>query len=104
MIVTSFFPGRIRLRAPVFKDRELFEKARSIIENGTDAVNSIENNPLNGSVLITYSPEKLPLDKLAGLQDFFLKLGKKAEHYTPDDKEEVMKMLEDFEEISKKWK
>ncbi len=101
MIVTSFFPGRIRLRAPVFKDTQLFERAKSIIQSSTDAVKTIEHNPVNGSVLITYSPEKIPVEKLSGLKDFLTRLQHKAEHYTPDDKEAVMLMLDEFEEITR---
>lgn len=103
MIVTSFFPGRIRLRAPVFRDTEIFERAKSIIQSSTDAVKTIERNPVNGSVLITYSPEKIPVEKLAGLKTFFERLQHKAEHYTPEDKGPLMEMLNEFEQITRTW-
>ena len=67
-MITSFFPGRIRLRAPVFKDLNLVAKARSILAK-SDAIKKIEHNPVTGSVLIEYYPSKVPMEKLlpAGL-------------------------------------
>lgn len=70
-MITSFFPGRIRLRAPVFKDTVLVERALSVIKKVPGFIN-IENNLVTGSVLIHYDPEKVPQEKLLGLKDFFI--------------------------------
>lgn len=53
MIVTSFFPGRIRLRANIFKDSEIYEKALSILKSeDNDSIINIQHNQITGSVLI----------------------------------------------------
>ena len=41
MIVTSFFPGRIRLRANIFKDSEIYEKALDICKTHSELVEVI---------------------------------------------------------------
>ena len=103
MMVTSFFPGRIRLRAPIFKDQALFKRAEGIIIKATDAIKRLENNPLTGSVLIEYDIKKLPLEKLASMQDFFAKLGKEAEKFSEENRSVIEKMLDEFEESLSKW-
>ncbi|MCR4822724.1 MAG: hypothetical protein K5873_07620 [Treponema sp.] len=97
-MITSFFPGRVRLRAPVFKDDELVEKARSILEK-SDAVKNIEHNPLTGSVLIEYHPSKVPMAKLLPMQDFFIRLAKEAENFDPGKKEKISSMLDQLKDI-----
>ena len=47
-MITSFFPGRIRLRAPVFKDKILVEKAIQILKK-FPALKNLEHNPLTGN-------------------------------------------------------
>ena len=31
-MITSFFPGRVRLRAPIFKEEDLVAQARDILQ------------------------------------------------------------------------
>ena len=76
-MITSFFPGRVRLRAPIFKETDLVEKARAILSK-SDAVKNIETNPVTGSVLIEYNPAKVPMEKLLPMQDFFCKSCKRS--------------------------
>ncbi len=104
MLVTSFFPGRIRLRAPIFKDEELCKKAMEIISK-SDAVKNIQHNVTTGSILLEYDPKKVPMEKLVPMQDFFVKLGKKAEKYDGSEKirAEIKEMLSDLENIVKSW-
>ena len=97
-MITSFFPGRVRLRAPVFKEADLVEKARSILEK-SDAVKKIEHNPLTGSVLIEYTPDKIPMEKLLPMQDFFTRLAKEAQHFDGSNREKILSMLEELEGI-----
>lgn len=99
MLVTSFFPGRIRLRAPIFKDAELYQKARRILEklDENGAIKRLDHNPTTGSVLIEYETKKLPMEKLTGMQEFFTKLGNEAERYSSENRTKICSMLEDFE-------
>ena len=96
-MITSFFPGRIRLRAPVFKQEDLVEKAKKILEK-FDAVKNIEHNPVTGSVLIEYEPDKVPMEKLLPMQDFFTQLANEAQNFdgTETSKAKIAEMLEEF--------
>lgn len=104
MIITSFFPGRVRLRAPVFKNDELCEKAKRILSK-SDSVKKIEHNPLTGSILLEYDVKKVPMENLLPMQDFFMKLGKEAERYdgTEAGHKKIVSMLDELESIITKW-
>ena len=97
-MITSFFPGRVRLRAPIFKDADLVKKACSILEKNA-AVKKIENNFLTGSVLIEYYPDKVPMQKLLPMQDFFTALAKEANHFDGSNRQKIFSMLEELEGI-----
>ena len=79
-MITSFFPGRVRLRAPIFKEEDLVAQARDILQKSA-AVKKIEHNPVTGSVLIEYEPSKVPMEKLLPMQDFFTNLANQALHF-----------------------
>ena len=51
MIVSSFFPGRIRLRNDVFKDDDIFSALYSAVGSHS-AVKKVERNERTGSVLV----------------------------------------------------
>lgn len=93
MMVTSFFPGRVRLRAPVFKEEALVEKAIEILRK-FPALKNIENNLLTGSVLIEYQADKVPMEKLLPLRDFFMDLAKEAEGFDGTNRGKIFEMLE----------
>ena len=104
-MITGFFPGRIRLRAPVFKDTTITERALSILKAPTlsSIIKEIEHNPVTGSVLITYHPTKVPIAKLRPLLPFFKKLGKEAETYSEKNKAVILAMLDELEGYVKNW-
>lgn len=81
MIVSSFFPGRIRLRNDVFKDDDIFSALYSAVGSHS-AVKKVERNERTGSVLVEYISENLPMEKLLALKDEFFALGKLAESYS----------------------
>ena len=58
MIVSSFFPGRIRLRNDVFKDDDIFSALYSAVGSHS-AVKKVERNERTGSVLVEYISENL---------------------------------------------
>lgn len=101
MIVTSFFPGRIRLRSSVFKDKEIYEKAYKIINlHAENSVTKIERNVITGSVLVEYEPSKIPLAKLEKLKDFFFQLNDEAERFnsTEASRQKILTLLKMIEE------
>ena len=104
-MITGFFPGRIRLRAPVFKDTAITERALSILQAPalSSIVKAIDHNPVTGSVLITYNPTKVPMAKLTPLLPFFIKLGKEAETYSEKNKADILAMLDELEGYVKNW-
>lgn len=104
MIVTSFFPGRIRLRAPVFKDEGLCQKAMKILSE-SDAVKNVQHNLITGSILLEYDPKKVPMEKLVSMQNFFVELGKQAEEYDGSQEicQVIIRSLDELESIVKTW-
>ena len=99
-MITSFFPGRVRLRAEVFKEADLVSKARTILEK-SDAVKKIETNPVTGSVLIEYNPAKVPMEKLISMQEFFSCLAREAQkcNITDSSRRNISKMLDELARI-----
>ena len=95
-MITSFFPGRVRLRAEVFKEEDLVEKAKSILQK-SDAIKTIECNLQTGSVLIEYYVNKVPMEKLTSMQDFFMQLANEAQHFNGKNKQKIISMLDEFE-------
>lgn len=57
MLVSSFFPGRVRLCAPIFKDDEICEKTLVILQ-ASDAVKRGGRNPVAESILLLYDTKK----------------------------------------------
>ena len=97
-MITSFFPGRVRLRAAIFKESDLVEKALAILSK-SDAVKNIETNPVTGSVLIEYNPAKVPMEKLLPMQDFFARLAAEAQRFDgkAESREKISEMLSSLE-------
>lgn len=101
-MITSFFPGRIRLRAAVFKDDDLCAKAMEILRM-SDAVKSVERNAVTGSVLLRYDPGKVPLEKLAEMQGFLARLASEAERFGDGNRQEIGRMLDELAETVSGW-
>lgn len=104
-MITGFFPGRIRLRAPVFKDSGITERALSILKAPplSSIIKDIEHNPVTGSVLIKYHPTKVPIAKLTSLLPFFKKLEKEAKNYSEKNRAAILAMLDELEGYVKTW-
>lgn len=101
-MITSFFPGRIRLREEVFKDPIIVEEAIKILKS-SDAIKSVENNYRTGSVLLEYEPSKVPMDKLKPLIPFFEELRKLTVCYSEKKRPELLAKLKEFEKIVSTW-
>lgn len=102
MMVTSFFPGRIRLRESVFKDSVIVEECIRILKT-SDAVLNITNNYVTGSVLLEYDPDKVPAQKLEPLIPFLKDLERLAHNYTVKKRAVIMDRLRELSQIIAQW-
>lgn len=104
-MITSFFPGHIRLRSPIFKDKDITERALLMLKapSLSSILKKIEHNPLAGSVLVTYHPNKLPIAHLTPLLPFFKKLEQEVSIYSEKNKPLILSMLDELEGYIKKW-
>ena len=103
-MITGFFPGRIRLRAPIFKDEDIAKRALSILQHPalSSIIKNIEHNLVTGSVLLKYHPTKVPITKLRPLLPVFQKLEKEAKNYSEKNKPVILAMLDELEEYVKR--
>ena len=62
-MITSFIPGRIRFRSPIFQDSDIYSAVFPIIKNLRE-ITSFSYNQKTGSLLVQYDPEKIPVEKL----------------------------------------
>lgn len=77
--ISSFIDGRVRLRHPALKDPSLAEAACSVL-SGVEGVESVQANPVTGSLLLFYNPKKLSKEALLELAKEGLALLPKGEH------------------------
>ncbi|MCR5217466.1 HMA2 domain-containing protein [Treponema sp.] len=97
MNVSSFFPGRIRIRDEVLKDGEISAALRAAIENH-EAIKNIDHNLRTGSVLIEYHVSKLPVEKLMTFQKELLELQKLCDRYNGSDKSAILLKIGELKE------
>ena len=104
-MITGFFPGRIRLRASVFKDNAITERALSILKGPalSSIIKDIEDNTVTGRVLLKYHPTKVPIAKLRPLFPLFQKLEKEAQISSEKHKPVILAMLDELEGYNKNW-
>ncbi len=95
-IVSSYFPGRVRLRSPFLRDSDLRCAVIDAIEelgfSGTYKVNED-----TGSVLVQYDPDQLTgniIEALRPMVNEMAKLRMKVEYYTPKDKAFLLSEIE----------
>jgi hypothetical protein len=85
--IVSHFPGRLRVRAEAFRDRERGDAAAEALR-GEDGVLTADATPLTGSLLVTYEARRVQLPWLVQLIVRIANLdGIEADHdgkpYTP---------------------
>lgn len=89
MIVSSYFPGRIRLRSPALLDADI-QNAVVRAAKKFPQIHTLSVNEKTGSVLIGYDPEKVDVDKCAHLSADVRTLGGMIEFYTEQKKERII--------------
>ena len=66
--ITSFIDGRVRLRHPALKQREIADMAAASL-GAVDGVTEVKVNPVTGSLQLFYDPEVLSREKLLKLAE-----------------------------------
>ena len=95
--VTSYFPGRIRLRAPFLKDQDIAGAMMDVVR-ASGLSDQLTYNPRTGSVLVEYCPERLPdPELLRPLIPSALELKDKLLFYSPRNKEMIISAIKELE-------
>lgn len=95
MVVSSFFPGRIRLRALLLQDADICAALKTALEQ-QPAVHKVEYSTHTGSILIEYESDKLPIKKLHALKDELAELKLLCDAYSEKQKPAVLKKIRSF--------
>lgn len=97
MIVSSIFPGHLRLRTPVLKEADVLQVLIDI-SNKYSIITNFEHNIKTGSVLIEYDEKKLSVDKLLKFKEKVLYLNKLCECYSfQKNKSEIIDLLKSLD-------
>lgn len=96
-IVSSYFPGRIRLRAAILKDAAIVEALLKALE-GNSAIKSTQWNPKTGSLLVEYDSNVIKPEKLAFLIPEVKHLQRKVLFYSEKNRAELLAELPIFKE------
>lgn len=100
MIVTSFFEGRVRLKASLFKNSEISKQIYNIL-TASKAVENITINETTGSMLIEYSPSKIPILKLKKAMPYFEKIKEIYEVYGDESVPEILLIIKEMDNFFK---
>ncbi len=101
-MITSFLPGRVRLRSAAFKDPKIVQEIERIF-TASPFVQGIEHNPVSGSLLLHYDAKKVPFDKLNSVKPVFDIINTEAAHYTVEKRGLVLELLGDLERAIISW-
>ncbi len=96
MIVSSFFEGRVRLKAPLFKNQEINQQITKMLLP-LKYVKNITINEVTGSILIEYHPSKLPILKLKKFIPYLEKIKEIYEIYGLEAIPEILLILKELE-------
>ena len=100
-IVTSFIPGRIRLRHRMFRDDDIAGALIALFK-ASGIVTGVERNPETGSILITYRADVIPsADLLAKTFAIYIpelaRLKFRIMYYTPEDNSCILSAIKKAE-------
>ena len=100
-IVTSFIPGRIRLRSRIFRDDDIASAFTSLLD-ATEIVTGIERNANTGSFLVSYRAECIPsAENLIRFASTYMpqlaRLKFRIMYYTPEDKSCILSAIKKAE-------
>ena len=92
MIISSYFPGHIRIRDRILKDPDIAQ-ALTALGTAQSYVHHLQINPTSCSILIEYDPQRLPIARIASMRDLLLHAKELCDFYTPRKKEEILQII-----------
>lgn len=101
MIVSSFFEGRVRLKAAIFKNNEICRQIENMLLH-SNAIENISINETTGSMLIEYSPSKIPLLKIKKAMPYFEKIKEMYEIYGDESVPEILSIIKEMDKFFQK--
>lgn len=100
MIISSFFEGRVRLKAPLFKNNDICNEISNILLN-TNGVENVTINNTTGSILIEYNPVKIPLLKIKKAMPYFEKIKEMYDEYEDEAIADILLIIKEMEKLFK---
>lgn len=98
MIVSSFFEGRVRLKASLFKNNDISNQIKNMLL-ASNAVKKVTVNEITGSMLIEYFPSKIPLLKIKKAIPYFEKIKVIYEIYGNDAVPEILSIIKEMDKF-----
>ena len=89
MMQINYFPGRLRLRDPALRDEAIRTAALAVLHSICPAADP-KYNEKTGSVLITYDPDSVPLERLQTLVPDLQKLRQKLAVYSEKNRDDIL--------------
>ena len=98
----NYFPGRLRLRDPALRDEAIRTAAIAALKSiSDDAV--CECKEKTGSVLITYDPARVPIERLETLVPYLQKLWQKIAVYSEKNRNDILSDIAQIRSIIDSW-
>ena len=98
----NYFPGRLRLRDPALRDEAIRTAALAVLHSICPAADP-KYNEKTGSVLITYDPDSVPLERLQTLVPDLQKLRQKIAVYSEKNRDDILSDIARIRSIIDSW-
>ena len=102
MMQINYFPGRLRLRDPALRDEAIRTAALAVLHSICPAADP-KYNEKTGSVLITYDPDSVPLERLQTLVPDLQKLRQKIAVYSENNRDDILSDIARIRSIIDSW-
>ena len=102
MMQINYFPGRLRLRDPALRDEAIRTAALAVLHSICPAADP-KYNEKTGSVLITYDPDSVPLERLQTLVPDLQKLRQKLAVYSEKNRDDILSDIARIRSIIDSW-
>ncbi|MGI5056213.1 HMA2 domain-containing protein [Treponema socranskii] len=102
MMQINYFPGRLRLRDPALRDEAIRSAALDVLHSICPAADP-KYNEKTGSVLITYDPDGVPLERLQTLVPVLKKLRQKLASYSEKNRGDILSDIAQIKSIVDSW-
>ena len=102
MMQINYFPGRLRLRDPALRDEAIRTAALAAVKSICPDADS-KYNEKTGSVLVTYDPDSVPLERLHMLVPDLKKLRKKLAAYSEKNRSDILSDIAQIQSTIDLW-